>query len=142
MVTDSSAEGNGSTQAEEPELDVPWTGSPIAESTICEHTLPEVQESTSEEPDRSPPQPAKRKKRRQELAADEQVALMQTIGKTLERMATAAPRQEEHDDYISVYCKRIEHRLRMLPQHQLPQLEYEMDSLLYRFSQNQIQETD
>ena len=35
MVTDSSAEGNGSTRAEEPELDVPLTGSPIAESTIC-----------------------------------------------------------------------------------------------------------
>ena len=144
MVTDSYLEANGSTQPEEPELDLPWTGSPIAESTICERTLPGVLESslTSDGTDQSQRQPSKRKKKRQGGAVDEEVVLMQTISKTLERIATGAPRQEEHDDYISVCCKRIEHRLRMLPQNQLAQFEYEMDSLLYRFSQNQIQETD
>ena len=74
---------------------------------------------------------------------------MRTIGETLERMAPGGggappppPPRQESGDYISVYCKRIEHRLRSLPPHRLPELEYEMDSLLYRFSQNQIQETD
>ncbi|XP_059919572.1 uncharacterized protein LOC132466381 [Gadus macrocephalus] len=140
MVTDSSSEGNGSTLPEEPELDIPLAGSP----TICEGTLPGVLECslTSGGTDQGQRPPAKRKKKRWDGAVNEEVVLMQTIGKTLERMATGAPRQEEHNDYISVCCKRIEHRLRMLPQHQLAQFEYEMDCLLYRFSQNQIQETD
>ncbi|CAL8269565.1 unnamed protein product [Boreogadus saida] len=140
MGTDSSSEGSGSTLPEEPELDFPLAGSP----TICEGTLPGVLECslTSGGTDQRRRQPAKRKKKRRDGAVNEEVALMQTIGKTLERMATGTPRQEEHNDYILVCCRRIEHRLRMLPQHQLAQFEYEMDCLLYRFSQNQIQETD
>ena len=75
-------------------------------------------------------------------AGNEDVALMQTIGQTLEGMETRAQRQEEHNDIILMCCKRIEHLMRMPPQNQLTRFEYEMDILLYRLSQNQIQETD
>ncbi|XP_059894187.1 uncharacterized protein LOC132447425 [Gadus macrocephalus] len=131
-----SQRGNGSTQPEEPGSDVPLTGSPVAESPVCERTLTEVLDSRSSSGGtaRSQRLPAKRTKK--------EVVLMQTIGKTLERTAAGAQEEGEHHAYLSVYCERIEHRMRRLPQHRLPEFEYEMDCLLYRFSQNQIQEPD
>ncbi|CAL8341109.1 unnamed protein product [Arctogadus glacialis] len=110
-----SQRGNGSTQSEEPGSAVPLTGSPIAESPVCERTLTEVLDSrsSSDGTDRSRRLPAKRTKKGQHGAVvDEEVVLMRTIGETLERMAAGAQRQEEeHHAYLSVYCKRIEHRI-------------------------------
>ncbi|CAL8332046.1 unnamed protein product [Gadus morhua 'NCC'] len=79
MVTDSSSEGNGSQLPEEPEVDIPLAGSP----NICEGTLPGVLECslTSGGTDQRQRQPAKRKKKRGDRAVNEEVVLMQTIGK-------------------------------------------------------------
>lgn len=137
IVAGSSLEGSGSTQPEEPELDIPLTGSPIAESTIWEHTsltLGGINQSQC--------QPAKRKRKGQDGAMDEEMVLMPTIGKMLEKMGSGAHRHEEQNDFISVCCKHIQHRMRMLPQHHLTEFEFEVDSLLIRFSQSHIQDTD
>ncbi|CAL8327230.1 unnamed protein product [Boreogadus saida] len=78
------------------------------ESPVCERTLTEVLDSRSSSggTDGSRRLPAKRTKKGQHGAAvDEEVVLMRTIGKTLERMAAGAQRQEEHHAYLSVFSQ-------------------------------------
>lgn len=128
--------------SEEPESefesDIPMTGSLMAESTICEQTVIEALGSTSTSAGSNLTycQQAKWERKGQHGAVDEEVHLVKMLGRTLERLA-ADTEQEQRNDYISVCCKRIEHRMRMLSPQQLTQFEYELDNLLYRFSQNQ-----
>lgn len=113
------------------ELDIPLAGSPVAELTTCERNRGFGVHFDLHGTDQSRRQPAKWKKKGLDGAMEDEV-LVQTIGEALERMATEAQWQQEQSNYISMCCKHIEQQMRMLPQDRLTQ--FEMDSLLYRFS--------
>ena len=104
----------------EPELDSSLACSPVAESTTCELTFTDVLGSTSSASgtDQSQCQPAKRRKKGQAVPAVED-GLIQEICETLGKMA-----ESRREDHISVCCKRIENRMRKLPQHRLVQFEF------------------
>ncbi|XP_051569248.1 transcriptional regulator ATRX homolog isoform X1 [Myxocyprinus asiaticus] len=115
----------------------PRPSTPLAKSTICgadstalrEEPLP----STFGQSNTPRPQGKHSRKMLDKSSSEEFTNLMHTIGKTLEKLAS----QENTNDAISAYCKNLEHRMRKLPPHLLPQFQHEVDNCIFKYSVGQ-----
>lgn len=102
----------------------PRPSSPMAESATygAEEPLPMISSQSS------PPRPQVKRHRNTSDTDEEPTTLLHT-GKTLKTLTS----REDCNDAISAYCKDIEHKMRKLPPHLLPQFQQEVDNCISKY---------